>query len=305
MAEDDDTTDLASELRLERGRHAETAARLHGMERRVQRLVEYQQLAARFFEVQRSLRLHAPLEETLNAIALGGQTLLAADFVTIRVQEAGDARVALGSAGLPEGSRDELASIPLTEGLAGRALDENRVVIADGYESFSGEIRSIADDVEVVVGAAVPMDLPDPVTGVIWLGSTERGREFGRAERDMLRSVATYTAMVIGDAVEVDVMRDALHDATYRASHDSLTALYNRSAVTRILDRGLADPPDEHSMSVLFVDLDRFRAINGELGHKAGDLVLIEMAERQAAAAEAEAAGRLLATPAMVEAAPG
>ena len=61
------------------------------------------------------------------------------------------------------------------------------------------------------------------------------------------------------------------------AFHDTLTGLPNRAffleRLGRAVDRG------EH-VAVLFIDLDRFKGVNDDLGHAAGDTVLVEAARR-------------------------
>jgi diguanylate cyclase (GGDEF)-like protein len=63
---------------------------------------------------------------------------------------------------------------------------------------------------------------------------------------------------------------------------DPLTGLMNRSAFERVLD----DPQlAEHDMLIaLFFDLDRFKDVNDTLGHKVGDDLLKQVAERASAA---------------------
>ncbi len=72
---------------------------------------------------------------------------------------------------------------------------------------------------------------------------------------------------------------EAHDELTARASTDPLTGLANRAAFTAALEGALA-APSGGDVSVLFVDLDRFKAINDELGHLAGDQVLVEAAGR-------------------------
>ncbi|MBP0021937.1 MAG: EAL domain-containing protein [Cyanobacteria bacterium SBLK] len=64
--------------------------------------------------------------------------------------------------------------------------------------------------------------------------------------------------------------------------HDSLTNLPNRTYFLKelygILARSKQNP--EIRFAVLFLDLDRFKAINDSLGHHAGDLLLCEIASR-------------------------
>jgi diguanylate cyclase (GGDEF)-like protein/PAS domain S-box-containing protein len=63
----------------------------------------------------------------------------------------------------------------------------------------------------------------------------------------------------------------------YRANHDDLTGLTARRIVLGRLDEELGEG---RPMSVVFVDLDGFKAINDELGHLAGDDLLIGVADR-------------------------
>ena len=70
-----------------------------------------------------------------------------------------------------------------------------------------------------------------------------------------------------------------------KASHDSLTRLWNRGAVLELLERELARCSREGvPLSVVMCDLDHFKRVNDNLGHLAGDAVLREAAERLRAA---------------------
>ena len=65
----------------------------------------------------------------------------------------------------------------------------------------------------------------------------------------------------------------------FAAYHDDLTRLRNRSyLMDRLTSRlGHGEPP---RCAVLFLDLDRFKLVNDSLGHRAGDLMLMEAARR-------------------------
>jgi diguanylate cyclase (GGDEF)-like protein len=69
-----------------------------------------------------------------------------------------------------------------------------------------------------------------------------------------------------------------VHDAR----HDSLTQLPNRTyfldRLNQCVNRSQEDPGYE--FAVLFMDLDRFKAVNDGLGHPAGDELLKQVAER-------------------------
>ena len=73
-----------------------------------------------------------------------------------------------------------------------------------------------------------------------------------------------------------------LHDAL----HDPLTQLGNRKLFLDRLQHYLsrAERNPGYQFAVLFIDLDRFKAVNDGLGHDAGDLLIIATAERLKAA---------------------
>jgi diguanylate cyclase (GGDEF)-like protein len=65
------------------------------------------------------------------------------------------------------------------------------------------------------------------------------------------------------------------------ANHDPLTGLPNRSYFQDFLGHALARAQREHSqVSLLFIDLDRFKHINDSQGHEVGDQVLCVVGKR-------------------------
>jgi diguanylate cyclase (GGDEF)-like protein len=65
------------------------------------------------------------------------------------------------------------------------------------------------------------------------------------------------------------------------ATHDGLTGLPNRVLFHELLAMAIRSARrDQLKVALLFIDLDRFKAINDTLGHEAGDAVLKEMAQR-------------------------
>jgi diguanylate cyclase (GGDEF)-like protein/PAS domain S-box-containing protein len=81
----------------------------------------------------------------------------------------------------------------------------------------------------------------------------------------------------------------------HRATYDPLTGLPNRLMLTDRLEQALARVRRNSRMfAVLFVDLDRFKAVNDTLGHTLGDQLLVEAAGRiQAAVRETDTVARL------------
>jgi diguanylate cyclase (GGDEF)-like protein len=66
-----------------------------------------------------------------------------------------------------------------------------------------------------------------------------------------------------------------------QATHDSLTGLLNRPAILDTLQNELSRAArDGAPLGVLMADLDEFKKVNDTRGHKAGDIVLAEAANR-------------------------
>ena len=67
----------------------------------------------------------------------------------------------------------------------------------------------------------------------------------------------------------------------HQASHDALTGLPNRAFFESRLLGSMREARDSQTqMAVLFLDSNRFKEINDQLGHAAGDAVLIAIAQR-------------------------
>lgn len=68
----------------------------------------------------------------------------------------------------------------------------------------------------------------------------------------------------------------------HEATHDALTGLPNRAYFMRRLSEALYNRglDSKYKVSVLFIDLDRFKYVNDSLGHLVGDSLLVGISER-------------------------
>jgi diguanylate cyclase (GGDEF)-like protein/PAS domain S-box-containing protein len=107
-------------------------------------------------------------------------------------------------------------------------------------------------------------DLPVQVTAS-WVEETEDGQ-------------AAHLVMIVEDITERKTLEAQL---VHRSLHDPLTGLPNRLLFQDRLWHALERGRRENTPTcVLIADLDGFKAINDELGHPMGDLVLVTFAER-------------------------
>ena len=95
--------------------------------------------------------------------------------------------------------------------------------------------------------------------------------------RDRAGAVTHYVV------TQYDVTSNKLYEAEleFQAHRDGLTGLANRNLLNDRLRHAIAYAQRySHPIWVAFIDLDRFKVINESLGHKAGDLLLQQVAER-------------------------
>jgi diguanylate cyclase (GGDEF)-like protein/PAS domain S-box-containing protein len=79
----------------------------------------------------------------------------------------------------------------------------------------------------------------------------------------------------VADVTDSARLREELK---FRATFDELTGCHNRASIMAALEADIARDPVQAERAVMFVDLDRFKAINDRHGHAAGDELLRRVA---------------------------
>lgn len=85
---------------------------------------------------------------------------------------------------------------------------------------------------------------------------------------------AVIALLLFGLARSTKALEKARAEALHRATHDPLTGLANRALFTERLERSPLP------LTLLALDLDRFKAVNDTFGHEAGDELLRQVAAR-------------------------
>ncbi len=110
---------------------------------------------------------------------------------------------------------------------------------------------------------------------------SREGHEFGIEDSAApIRNEAGELLGVVLVFHDVTEQRRLSGEMTYRAKHDSLTGLVNRTEFEARLRRTLQSAHDDRSEhALLYIDLDQFKLVNDACGHSAGDQLLQQVAK--------------------------
>ncbi|WP_374427395.1 diguanylate cyclase domain-containing protein [Ideonella dechloratans] len=129
-------------------------------------------------------------------------------------------------------------------------------------------------DPELQCRVGVPLSTPNGVIGALVLKSY--GDETGCSEQDL--ALLQYICTQLATAIERLQLYGRLRHLSH---HDALTGLPNRALLRDRLSLAMARARrGESFLSVLYLDLDRFKEVNDTHGHLVGDHLLQAFADR-------------------------
>lgn len=174
----------------------------------------------------------------------------------------------------------------------------------------AGEIDAEMMAHPTLMWLGAPLLEADTPIGVVAVQSYDPGVHFSERDAELLTFVSYQLASSIQRRKAADALKQAnalleqrVQERTgelrqqiaerqrveaqlqHQIMHDALTGLPNRIYLRDRLERGIArlHRDRDQRLSLLYIDVDRFKVVNDSLGHLAGDDVLREVARRLAA----------------------
>jgi diguanylate cyclase (GGDEF)-like protein len=130
------------------------------------------------------------------------------------------------------------------------------------------EDAEIRDHVPAEVAVVAPLDFGDGGAGLLILGRRMTEAPYEAHDLALLRALADSSAIALRNAELLDRLRA-------QATIDPLTGCHNRRGFDEILEREMARAQRYgRPLSLVLLDIDRFKSVNDDFGHEAGDHAL-------------------------------
>lgn len=221
-------------------------------------------------------KLGLDLGEVMELVVERTLPLIGADGAAIELAEGDDMvyRAAAGTARSHLGLRLSRAN-----SLSGECVRTGMMLRCDDSECDSRVDRDACRQVGLRSMIVMPLKHGDSTVGVLKAMSTKPGK-FQKRDEALLSLLSEVVGAAMFFAAKLD--SDTLF---HKATHDGLTDLANRSLFMDRLRNVLARiDRDRRPAAVLMIDMDGLKAVNDNYGHRTGDAVLKEFANRLKAA---------------------
>jgi len=174
---------------------------------------------------------------------------------------------AIAFRGLSEGEAERLRDLLLDEKPLAREVEGDIAVFDGGPYAEVLRRAGLAFDRMLVV----PLCGTQSEAGMLWL--LEDGKPFAEDEIDRIRTLATYAETALDNCERYQLAKE-------RAFIDDVTEVYNARYLLQATENEIRRAERyKKPLSVVFLDLDRFKLVNDNHGHLVGSQVLRNLSQ--------------------------
>ncbi len=161
-------------------------------------------------------------------------------------------------------------------------LRKKPVVVSDiSTNPIMKSVRDLVSPLGIRSILVMPIIFEKKVIGTLFLRTSRKRHMFRRDEIRLLQGIAGVSANTLYNAFLFSQVEDERTRLEKLAITDYLTGIYNvRYFHHRIIEEFTRAERHKMPISCLMIDIDHFKKINDTYGHKTGDLVLKEFAQR-------------------------
>jgi diguanylate cyclase (GGDEF)-like protein len=220
------------------------------------------------YAISQSLELKTVLPKVLDHVL---ETVGERKGIVVLVGGEGDALKLIGHRGLSAEAIEQISHMKTGDGCAGDVILRNTAIRATDNEELRKKMPGLEQEgIRSVL--AVPISSRGTAFGAIAVYSDRKDR-FSEQDEELLAT--------IGSQVGVAVENARLYEKTLELAHeDALTGLANRRRLMEVLSKEVARASRYNTtLSLLMIDLDRFKQFNDTYGHLKGDELLKKFAE--------------------------
>jgi diguanylate cyclase (GGDEF)-like protein len=220
------------------------------------------------YAISQSLELKTVLPKVLDRVL---ETVGERKGIVVLVGGEGDTLKLIGHRGLSAEAIQQISHMKVGDGCAGDVILRNTAIRATDNEELRKKMPGLEQEgIRSVL--AVPISSRGTAFGAIAVYSDRKDR-FSEQDEELLAT--------IGSQVGVAVENARLYEKTLELAHeDALTGLANRRRLMEVLSKEVARASRYNTpLSLLMIDLDRFKQFNDTYGHLKGDELLKKFAE--------------------------
>jgi diguanylate cyclase (GGDEF)-like protein len=186
-------------------------------------------------------------------------------------------KVAVTAEDIVSGTSAAMDDVDVSLELVDEPLDDEVLVDADLLAGGATPPRAPWRRPERPAQLETPLVAHGRVVGRLTVAPAAPTRVLGRDDASLLTALGQHAGVAFTNGQLTEELRAQLAENAHQATHDPLTGMANRVLFARAVDERLEQT---NELSVLLLDLDRFKDVNDTLGHAAGDALLRDVGER-------------------------